>query len=148
MNGTATPESTVETDVIQLVTFRVGNVLLGIDISYVQEINRHLDVTRVPGADRSIMGVVNLRGDVVTILDPRRIFGLSETATAARCRNLVLRIGNERIGVMVDEVADILHVHGDDLVSRPSNVESVDSRFIDSVYLHDDDIVVILDPHR
>ena len=131
-------------EAIQLVTFRVGDIVLGIDIAKVQEINRHLDVTRVPDASPMIHGVVNLRGDVVTVLDPHKIFGLAPSESPNQQRNLVLNVSGERIGVLVDRVSDILTVHPSELSRRPSNVNSIDRQFIDSVFLREEEIVVVL----
>lgn len=129
---------------IQLVTFVVGDIVLGIDIARVQEINRHLDVTRVPGASPMIHGVVNLRGDVVTVIDPHRVFGLDPAIAPACRRSLILNIGGERIGILVDDISDILTVKTSELVRRPSNVRSLDRQFIESVYLQSEQIVVML----
>ncbi|MEM9586625.1 MAG: chemotaxis protein CheW [Planctomycetota bacterium] len=134
----ADPES------IKLVTFTVGEIVLGLDIAQVQEIGRHLDVTKVPGASPMIHGVVNLRGDVVTVLDPHRIFGIEPSQSPENCRNLILNLGGERIGVLVDQVSDILSVKSSELSRRPSNISSIDRQFIDSVYLRDEEIVVVL----
>lgn len=135
-------ETAVET--VQLVTFTVGDIVLGLNIDHVQEINRHLDITKIPGASPMIHGVVNLRGDVVTVLDPHKIFGLDPSKAPECRRNLVLNVGDERIGVLVDRVSDILTVRRKDLTRRPSNVRSIDRQFIESVYLQDDVIVVVL----
>ena len=142
-----TPElKTIEAapETVQLVTFTVGDIILGVDITHVQEINRHLDVTKVPQASPMIHGVVNLRGDVVTVLDPHMIFGLPPSERPGKRRNLILSIGGERIGVLVDTVSDILTVRPSELTPRPSNVRSIDSRFIDSVCLRDEKLVVVL----
>jgi purine-binding chemotaxis protein CheW len=131
--------------IIQLATFRVGEVLMGVDISRVQEINRHCDVTKVPRASEKIHGVVNLRGDVVTVLNPHQILGLQESGDPTRKRNLILNIEGERVGVLVDQVADIITVREDELVPRPANVPSIDRQFIESVCLREEDVVVVLD---
>ena len=68
---------------IQLVTFNVGDCILGVEIEHVQEINHQLDLTPVPGAPDSIRGVINLRGDVVTVLDLHRLLGLPPAAPLA-----------------------------------------------------------------
>ena len=131
-------------DTIQLVTFRVNQIVLGVEISHVQEINRHLEITRVPQASPMIHGVVNLRGDVVTVLDPHRVFGIEPDEDATHQRNLILNIDGERIGVLVDQVSDILTLRPADLSRRPSNVRSIDRQFVESVYLRDDEIIVVL----
>lgn len=142
----STPLKTIELppETIQLVTFVVGDVVLGVEIGNVQEINRHLDVTQVPEVSPMIHGVVNLRGDVVTVLNPHKIFGLPPSKAPELQRNLILNVGGERVGVLVDQVSDILTVRPNDLTRRPSNVRSIDRHFIDSVYLCDEDIVVVL----
>jgi len=143
----ADTQSAINTEeTLQLVTFRVGDVLLGIDIAHVQEINRLMDVTPVPEASAMIHGVVNLRGDVVTVINPHRIFGLPVGKDECHGRNLILNIHGERIGVLVDGVSDILTVGRDDLSSPPSNVRAIDRRFIKSVYLRESDLIVIIDP--
>ena len=130
---------------LQVVTFRVGDVRLGIKIDHVQEINRLTDVTPVPGASAHIHGVVNLRGDVVTIINAHRIFELPSPEQLSRGRNLILQFDNERLGVLVDEVTDILTIHNEELLPRPANLRAVDRRFIHSVCLRDDNLFVILD---
>ena len=130
---------------MQLVTFAVGDTVLGVSIEHVQEINRSLDVTRVPGAAHKFHGVINLRGDVVTVLDPHYIFGLESEQELNRRRNLILNIAEERIGIVVDRVIDIIDIQRSDLTKRPSNVNSIDRKYIDSVYLRNGQIVVVLD---
>ncbi|TWU06311.1 chemotaxis protein CheW [Stieleria varia] len=129
---------------IQIVTFTVHDILLGVDIAYVQEINRHLDVTPVPEASEMIHGVVNLRGDVLTVLNPHQVFAVPPCQNHKHQRNLVLNVDGERIGILVDNVADILTISTDELSRRPSNVRAIDRQFIDSVYLHGDEIIVLL----
>lgn len=140
-----TSQDTVN-DELQLVTFSVGEALLGIDIEFVQEINRSLDVTPVPEASPLIHGVINLRGDVVTVVDPHRIFSFPHPADLSQGRNLILNVDGERIGVLVDSVSDILTIKRSDLSPRPSNIRSIDQRFIESVYLRESSLIVVLDP--
>lgn len=139
------PKKEVIPEVLQLVTFKVGAVILAIDIAHVQEINRNCDITDVPGAIETFHGVINLRGEVVTVLNPYEIFGIAKSDQKASRRNLILNIGDERIAVMVDRVLDILEVSPRDLVKRPSSISTVDRKFIDSVYLREDEIVVVVD---
>ena len=134
-------------DLLQLVTFRVGNVSLGIDIAHVQEINRLTEVTPVPESSSRIHGVVNLRGEVVTVIDAHQILQLPRPASLARARNLILNMDGERLGILVDEISDILPLDRDDLSPTPSNLRSVDRKFIDSVYLRENELVVVLNPN-
>ncbi len=132
---------------LQLVTFRIGHISLGIDIAYVQEINRLTEVTPVPESSSRIHGVVNLRGEVVTVIDAHQILQLPRPASLARARNLILNMDGERLGILVDEISDILPLERAELSPTPSNLRSLDRKFIDSVYLRENELVVVLNPH-
>jgi purine-binding chemotaxis protein CheW len=129
----------------QLASFYVGDHLLGLDIYHVQEINRQFDITSVPHAPDYVRGVLNLRGEVVTAIDLRRILGLQSVPISAATRNLIVHHRGELVGVLVDRIADILSIPRDGVLPPPSNVIDVDNRFIEGVYTLDNDIVVILD---
>ena len=129
---------------LQLATFRVGDVIFGIDINHVQEINRSLQVTEVPDAPKRFHGVVNLRGDVVTVINPHHVFGIEVPEGIKTRRNLILNIDGERVGVLVDRVMDILEVEQSKLSQKPANADSIDRRYIDSVYVDEDQIVVVI----
>lgn len=131
---------------LQLVTFGVGDCLLAVGIDSVQEINRQLDLTPVPGAPDCIRGVINLRGDVVTVLDLHRLLGLPPANASRTSRNLILKIDGERVGVMVDHVSDILSISPHQISRRPPNLSQVDRRYVSGVHLRDEAVVVILDP--
>lgn len=130
----------------QLVTFYADDFLLGVNIDYVQEISRQVELTPVPGAPESICGVINLRGDVVTVLNLHHLLGAKPLEPGANWCNLILSIGTERVGVCVDRVSDICTVPENKIVEGPSNLRSLNSRYIEGVYLREDAVVVILDP--
>jgi purine-binding chemotaxis protein CheW len=130
----------------QLVTFYADDFLLGVDIDYVQEISRQVELTPVPGAPESICGVINLRGEVVTVLNLHHLLGAKPLEPGANWCNLILSFGAERVGICVDRVSDICTVPENKIVDGPSNLRSLNSRYIEGVYLRDDAVVVILDP--
>lgn len=132
---------------LQLVTFGVGDCVLGVEIEHVQEINRQLELTPVPGAPSSIRGVINLRGDVVTVLNLHFLLNMQPLDRSRSSRNLILKIGGERVGVLVDHVSDILAISPDAIVRRPPNLSQVDRRYIRGVHIRDEAVVVILDPY-
>ncbi len=130
----------------QLVTFYADDFLLGVDIDYVQEISRQVELTPVPGAPQSICGVINLRGEVVTVLNLHHLLGAKPLTPGASWCNLILSFGTERVGICVDRVSDICTITENRIVESPSNLRSLNSRYIKGVYLRDDAVVVILDP--
>ena len=132
----------------QYTTFYCDNALLGLDISYVQEINRNLDLTRVPLGHPCVRGVMNLRGEVVTMLDLRTLMGLPKGPQSIRNRNLVVKCEGECFGLWVDGVADILTIDSQFISPPPSNLSIVEARLIRGVYQAEHTLVMIVDPRE
>ena len=134
--------------VLQYATFYCDQSLLGLDISFVQEINRNLDLTRVPLGHPCVRGVMNLRGEVVTMLDLRILMGLPKTQNTDKNRNLVLKCEGETFGLWVDGVADILTIDSQDITPAPSNLSLVESRLIRGVYQAENKLVMLVEPRE
>lgn len=132
-------------DECQYTSFYVGDLLLAIDISVVQEINRQVDITTVPNAPKHVRGVINLRGDVATVIDLRTILGLPEVEMTADTRNLIIHSQGESIGLWIDKISDILAIKTDDISPAPANISGVEGRFFKGVYTMENRIAVILD---
>jgi len=130
---------------IQLATFYISDVLLGIHIDLVKEICKSLNMTTVPNTPPSVQGVINLRGDVVTLLDLRQILGLPVAEKLESSSNLVVSFGVEQVGLCVDSVSDILSIDESRIESPPANVEGMDGRFFEGVSPLENEILVILD---
>ena len=129
----------------QYATFYVGDMLLGVDIGVVQEINRQSHITQVPHAPRYVRGVINLRGEVSTVIDLRTILGLPAREFTPENRNLIVHYEGESIGLFVDRIADILTLREEDISDPPGNVDGVDGRLIAGVCTLESEIVVLLD---
>ncbi|MBN1852235.1 MAG: chemotaxis protein CheW [Pirellulales bacterium] len=130
---------------LQLVTFYVGDLLLGLDILQLQEIIRNFDVTPAPHAPDYVLGVINLRGDVVTVVDLRTVLGYPPAEVTRETRNLIVESQGEFIGLLVDRIADTVSITLDAIEPCPSNIDGVEGRFFRGVYTTETDIVVILD---
>ena len=128
----------------QYATFYVGDVLLGVDIRKVQEINRQLNVTDVPHSADYVRGVINLRGEVATVIDLRTVLGLPSAELTRDSRNLIVHYEGESIGFLVDRIADILTVPADEISPPPANVNDIEGRFFEGVHTLESEIVVIL----
>jgi len=129
----------------QFATFYVGHMLLGVDIRVVQEINRQNEITQVPHAPEYVRGVINLRGDVATVIDLRAVLGLPRTTASRERRNLIVHSDGEAIGLLVDRISDILTLRTDEISPAPANVDDLDGRFIAGVHTLANGIVVLLD---
>lgn len=129
----------------QYATFYAGELLLGIDIRLVQEINRQLDTTPVPNAPSHVRGVINLRGEVATVIDLRTVLGLDPAEDTRETRNLIVHSQGEAIGLLVDKISDILTLRPEEVATPPSNIKGVDSRYFRGVHTLESEIVVLLD---
>ncbi|TWT99213.1 Chemotaxis protein CheW [Botrimarina colliarenosi] len=146
MNATTTTkDNLISSDQVQFSTFYVGEVLLGVDIRLVQEINRQLDITPVPNAPGHVRGVINLRGEVATVIDLRTVLGLPPAEQDRDTRNLIVHSQGEAIGLMVDRISDILTIRPDQISDSPSNVDGIDGKFFLGVHALQDTICVLLD---
>ena len=130
---------------LELTTFYVDELLLGVDIHQVEEINRQLNMTPAPHTPDTVRGVVNLRGEVVTVLDLRRALGLEPTIIGEDSRNVIVNSRGERVGLLVDRIADVVIAATDQIESPPANVNGIDGRFFTGVYKLESELVVILD---
>ncbi len=129
----------------QYATFYVGDVLLGVDICAVQEINRQAEATRAPHAPQHVRGVINLRGEVATVIDLRTVLGLPRAEVTRDSRNLIVHSEGEAIGLLVDRVADIVAIDAAEISPPPANLKGIDGRFFHGVHTMDEEIVVLLD---
>ncbi|MEO1496846.1 MAG: chemotaxis protein CheW [Planctomycetota bacterium] len=139
------PPADAATGEQQYATFYVGELLLGVDIRLVQEINRQLDITPVPNAPAHVRGVINLRGEVATVIDLRHVLGLEPSEETRDTRNLIVHSQDEAIGLLVDKISDILTLRPEDIATPPSNIKGIDCRYFRGVHNRETEIVVLLD---
>ena len=97
-------------ELLQLVTFSIGEEEFGVNILKVQEIIRTMEITKVPRAPEFVEGVINLRGKVIPIIDLRRRFGLAPKAHDKNTRIIVIEINNIIVGFVVDAVSEVLRI--------------------------------------
>jgi purine-binding chemotaxis protein CheW len=132
-------------EILQLVTFRLGNEEYSLDILSVQEIIRHMELTRVPKAPQFVDGVINLRGRVIPVLDLRKRFGLSADENTEDTRIIVVDISDKTVGFKVDAVSEVLRLPADTVEPPPSIVTDVDSEYIKGVGKIDGRLIILLD---
>ncbi|MBT4140250.1 MAG: purine-binding chemotaxis protein CheW [Candidatus Latescibacteria bacterium] len=135
----------VSNDVREIIIFTVGDLLCGLDISHAQEINRNLSITPVPQSPDYVRGVLNLRGQVITVVDLRVKLELDSVDISPGMRIIVVRTGTDGVGLLVDSVDDIVPVRERDLTPPPSNIGGVRGEFFSAVYKMDSDLAAIVD---
>lgn len=151
MPGVATDINKSNTDVHddalrQLVCFKLGNEDFGVDISKVQEINRMVDITHIPQSPPFVEGVINLRGQIIPVVDLRLRFGL-ETAKERNKENriVVIETVSAIVGFIVDEVTEVLRIKSSSIESTPEMVTTgVEIRYIEGVAMLEDSLLIVL----
>jgi len=138
------PAITSDADQLQLVTFEVGEEEFAIDILQVQEINRMMELTRVPQSPPEVEGVINLRGRIIPVIDLRRTFNLEESARDEHSRIVVVEVKGRIIGFLVDRVHEVLRIDAGIVEPPPSMISSVDSDYISGVGKLDDRLLILL----
>ena len=132
-------------ELIQLVTFSIGEEEFGVDILKVQEIIRTMEITKVPRAQEFVEGVINLRGKVIPIIDLRRRFGLSSKEYDKHTRIIVIEISNMIVGFVVDSVSEVLRIPAGTVEPPPAVVAGMDSEYISGVGKLHDRLLILLD---
>ena len=129
---------------MEMATFYIGKALCGIDILNIQEINKHFEITTVPQSSEYVVGVLNLRGRIVTILDLGKKLGLSEVKRNKDNRNLIIRSQDEHIGLMVDSISDVVTAEKNKIEQTPSNIGGIKGTFFHGVLKTEKSLIGIL----
>jgi purine-binding chemotaxis protein CheW len=134
-----------ENELLQLVTFGIGEEEFGIDILKVQEIIRTMAITKVPNSPPYVEGVINLRGKVIPVIDLRGRFNMEYRAHDGHTRIIVLQIHGMIVGFVVDEVSEVLRIQSNTVEPPPPVVSGIESEYIKGVGKLDDRLLILLD---
>jgi purine-binding chemotaxis protein CheW len=132
-------------ELLQLVSFNIGSEEFGVDILKVQEINRMVEITKVPQAPHYIEGVINLRGKVIPIIDLRKRFNLELKEYDKNTRIVVVDIGGNIMGMVVDSVSEVLRLPSSTIEPPPEIAIGVNSEYIKGVAKLEDRLLIFLD---
>ena len=128
----------------ELAIFQVGEMPCGLDTSQVREIIKNSQITEVHLAADYVKGVINLRGEIATVIDLRKKFGLPEADKEKNTEIVVVRIASENIGLMVDRVRDVIWADKKDITPPPSNIGGVTGIFFEGIFKMKNELVSIL----
>lgn len=133
---------------LQLVVFKLGNEAYGVDIARVREIIALQPITRVPGAPEFVEGVLNLRGQVIPVMDLRRRFALSQAQATRETRIMVVEVGSHTLGLVVDAVSEVLRIATETVEPLHELTVGVEVPFLQGVAKLDQRLVILLDLQR
>lgn len=129
-------------------TFHVGGLLVGVDVESVQEVLDQPHVTPVPLADESVLGLLNLRGQIVTAIDARRRLGLSERGTEERSAHVIVRCQSELVSLVVDGEGEVVDVDTHVADDVPETVGTAIRDLVTRIHQLDDGLLLVLDADR
>ncbi|MEA5444282.1 chemotaxis protein CheW [Gammaproteobacteria bacterium AB-CW1] len=132
----------------QWVTFRLGRETYGLKALHVQEILKATEISPVPGAESFVLGVINLRGNIVTVIDTRKRFGLSEPEAEGVRQIIVVEVDEHALGLLVDDVDEVADVRPSEIEPPPQFESDQVARHIQGVVRRDSGLTVMVDVRR
>lgn len=142
--GKALKESKqVEDPMLQWVTFRLEHETYGVNVMQIKEVLRYTEIAPVPGAPSFVLGIIHLRGTVVTVIDTRQRFDLPSGDITDATRIMIVELDGHVVGIMVDSVSEVVYLRQSEVEVAPNVGNDDSSKFIQGV-CHKNDILLIL----
>ncbi|MCO4785853.1 chemotaxis protein CheW [Marinomonas atlantica] len=130
---------------LQWVTFRLENETYGVNVMQVKEVLRYLEIAPVPGAPSFVLGIIHLRGTVVTVIDTCQRFDLVSGEISDATRIMILEVGGHVIGILVDAVSEVVYLRQSEIEVSPSVGNDESSKFIQGVCHKNDTLLILVD---
>jgi purine-binding chemotaxis protein CheW len=137
-----------DADLLQLVSFVIGDEEFAVPILAVQEINRMMQITRVPQSQAFVEGVINLRGRIIPVISLRERFGMPRIDSSNEMRIIVVEVNDRVIGFTVDRVNEVLRIAPDIVDPAPGMCTSVDGDYVQGVGKLEDRLLILLSLDR
>lgn len=138
-----------DTNLRQLVCFRLESEDFGVNIESVQEINRMVAITKIPQAPVFVEGVINLRGQIIPVIDLRTRFGFSRIEEKSKeNRIVVVETQAVTVGLVVDAVTEVLRLSNDKIEETPDITSNVEAQYIEGVAMLDERLLILLDTDK
>ena len=141
-------QNLAEDEVLQWVTFQLDRETYGINVMQVQEVLRYTEIAPVPGAPDYVLGIINLRGNVVTVIDTRSRFGLPPAEVSENSRIVIIEADKQVIGIMVDSVAEVVYLRSSEIDVAPSVGTEESAKFIQGVSNRDGELLILVDLNK
>ena len=137
--------SNVDDTMLQWVTFRLENETYGVNVMQVQEVLRYTEIAPVPGAPSYVLGIINLRGNVVTVIDTRNRFGLVPAEVTDNTRIVIIEAESHVVGILVDAVAEVVYLRQSEIETAPNVGNDESAKFIQGVCHKNDQLLILVD---
>lgn len=134
--------------VMRWVTFRLDEETYGINVMQVQEVLRITEIAPVPGAPSYVLGIINLRGNVVTVIDTRSRLGLMTVEPDDSSRIVIIETVKHVVGILVDSVAEVVDLAASEIEPAPAVGSEESSKYIQGVASRDGNLVILMDLNK
>ncbi|HEV8077549.1 MAG TPA: chemotaxis protein CheW [Marinobacter sp.] len=141
----AQQNQTKDDEVLQYVTFRLDDETYGINVMQIQEVLRYSEIAPVPGSPDYVLGIINLRGNVVTVIDTRRRFGLNDADVTDSSRIVVMESADQVMGILVDSVAEVVYLKSSEIETAPNVGSEESARFIQGVCNKNGELIILVE---
>lgn len=148
MASNTAQSNTSDDPVLQWVTFRLAGETYGINVMQVQEVLRYTEIAPVPGAPEYVLGIINLRGNVVTVIDTRNRFGLESGEMTDNTRIVIIETEGHVIGVLVDSVAEVVYLRQSEIETAPNVGNDESAKFIQGVCHKNDELLILIELNK
>ncbi|PCI43391.1 MAG: chemotaxis protein CheW [Moraxellaceae bacterium] len=143
MNQTA--QKIADDPILQWVTFRLDDETYGINVMQVQEVLRYTEIAPVPGAPMYVLGIINLRGNVVTVIDTRQRFGLKVDKVTDNTRIVIIEAEGQVVGILVDSVSEVVYLRQSEIETTPSVGNEESAKFIQGVCNKNGELLILVE---
>lgn len=140
--------TTHDDPVLQWVTFHLCGETYGVDVMKVQEVLRHTEIAPVPGAPAYVLGIINLRGNVVTVIDTRHRFGLEPGEMTDNTRIVVIEADKHVVGILVDSVAEVVYLRQSEIETAPNVGNEESAKFIQGVCHKNKELLILIELNK
>lgn len=130
---------------LQWVTFRLDGETYGVNVMQVQEVLRYTEIAPVPGAPAYVLGIINLRGNVVTVIDTRHRFGLSPAEVTDQTRIVIIEADSHVVGILVDAVAEVVYLRQSEIETAPNVGNDESAKFIQGVCNKNNELLILVE---
>jgi purine-binding chemotaxis protein CheW len=146
MSDTARNKSeSAQDEVLQWVTFHLNGETYGVNVMAVKEVLRHIDIAPVPGSPDYVLGIINIRGTVISVINTRRRFGLPDQEPTDHTRIVIIEIGKYVVGIMADSVAEVVYLRQSEIETTPNVGKDNSARFIQGVCNKNDELLILVE---
>ena len=142
------PDGNKKDEVLRWVTFQLDKEMYGVNVMQVREVLRYSDIAPVPGAPAYVLGIINLRGNVVSVIDTRVRFGLPPAEVTDNTRIMIIESERQTVGILVDSVAEVVDLNTKDIDDTPNVGTEESAKFICGVCNRNDELLILIDLYK